>query len=120
MQLQLDERTEPDAIDESVTYPCLFDCSRDWSGSPNTLMVRITQTSSTILIAMLRTHWWGLCSLFLFYGLNKAWGVWRTGVQRALVDTYTWLAGSFFVFASISGYQNVGAATTMQYWSPAS
>ena len=39
----------------------------------NTLMVRITQTSSTILIAML---------------LN--------GVQRALVDTYTWLAGIVF------------------------
>ncbi len=53
MQLQLDERSEPDAIDESVAYPCLFDCRRDWSGSQNTLMVRITQTSSTILIAML-------------------------------------------------------------------
>ncbi|MDU7372417.1 MAG: DMT family transporter [Klebsiella michiganensis] len=44
----------------------------------NTLMVRITQSASTILIAML---------------LNS------------LV--------SFFVFASISGYQNVGAATTI-------
>ncbi len=83
-------------------------------------MVRITQTSSTILIAMLLNHWWGLCSLFLFYGLNKAWRGWRTGVQRALVDTYTWLAGIVFVFASISGYQNVGAATTIAYWSPAS
>ncbi|MBW6087804.1 DMT family transporter [Escherichia coli] len=41
-------------------------------------------------------------------------GVWRTGVQRALVDTYTRACWDrFFVFASISGYQNVGAATTI-------
>ncbi len=55
----------------------------------------------------------GLCSLFLFYGLNKAWRGLANCVQRALVDTYTRLAGIVFCLASISGYQNVGAATTI-------
>ncbi|EEX2603194.1 DMT family transporter [Escherichia coli] len=58
----------------------------------NTLMVRITQTSSTILIAML---------------LNSLVGI-------VLFVSILWFKqGSFFVFASISGYQNVGAATTI-------
>ncbi len=69
---------------------------------------------------MLLNSLWGLCSLFLFYGLNKAWRGLATGVQRALVDTYTRLAGIVFFFASISGYQNVGAATTIAVLSPAS
>jgi hypothetical protein len=37
----------------------------------------------------------------------------RAGLNGTLVDADPWAAGSFFVFASISGYQNVGAATTI-------
>lgn len=80
----------------------------------NTLMVRITQTSSTILIAMLLNSLVGIVLfvsiLLMKYGLAGA---------RELVSTVTWwtlipgLLGSFFVFASISGYQYVGAATTI-------
>lgn len=63
----------------------------------NTLMVRITQTSSTILIAMLLNS---LVGIVLFVSIlwfkTRHGGVWRTGVQRALVDTYTRLAGIVF------------------------
>ncbi|STJ18533.1 inner membrane protein [Escherichia coli] len=80
----------------------------------NTLMVRITQTSSTILIAMLLNSLVGMCSLFLFYGLNKAWrGLANWCPACAGGHLYLACLGSFFVFASISGYQNVGAATTI-------
>lgn len=63
----------------------------------NTLMVRITQTSSTILIAMLLNSLVGIVLFvsILWFKQGMA-GVWRTGVQRALVDTYTWLAGIVF------------------------
>ncbi len=44
-------------------------------------------------------------------GLSRR-GFRRAGRQRALVDVIPGL-GSFFVFASISGYQNVNAATTI-------
>lgn len=80
----------------------------------NTLMVRITQTSSTILIAMLLNS---LVGIVLFIGIllikNGMAGV------NELVSTVKWwtlipgLLGSFFVFASINGYQHVGAATTI-------
>lgn len=63
----------------------------------NTLMVRITQTSSTILIAMLLNSLVGIVLFvsILWFKQGMA-GFWRTGVQRALVDTYTWLAGIVF------------------------
>ena len=80
----------------------------------NTLMVRITQSSSTILIAMLLNSLVGIVlfagSLLVKHGL--------AGFSE-LASTVCWwtlipgLLGSFFVFASISGYQNVGAATTI-------
>lgn len=80
----------------------------------NTLMVRITQASSTILIAMLLNSLVGIV-LFVSILLIKQ-GV---GGFQELVGSVKWctlipgLLGSFFVFASISGYQNVGAATTI-------
>lgn len=80
----------------------------------NTLMVRITQTSSTILIAMLLNS---LVGIVLFVSILLV----RYGLAGAseLVAAVKWwtlipgLLGSFFVFASISGYQYVGAATTI-------
>lgn len=80
----------------------------------NTLMVRITQTSSTILIAMLLNS---LVGIVLFVSILLI----KNGVAGfgELVHQVRWwtlipgLLGSFFVFASISGYQYVGAATTI-------
>ena len=74
----------------------------------NTLMVRITQTSSTILIAMLLNSLVGI----LWFKQGMA------GFGELVSSVRWWtlipgLLGSFFVFASISGYQNVGAATTI-------
>ena len=80
----------------------------------NTLMVRITQSSSTILIAMLLNSLVGIV-LFVSILLIKN----GFGGFAELAATVRWwtiipgLLGSFFVFASISGYQYVGAATTI-------
>lgn len=80
----------------------------------NTLMVRITQNASTILIAMLLNSLVGIV-LFISILLIK-FGL--SGVNE-LVSAVKWwtllpgLLGSFFVFASINGYQHVGAATTI-------
>lgn len=80
----------------------------------NTLMVRITQSSSTILIAMLLNSLVGIVLfvsvLLIKHGLG--------GFQELVANVKWWtlipgLLGSFFVFASISGYQYVGAATTI-------
>ncbi len=80
----------------------------------NTLMVRITQTTSTILIAMLLNS---LVGIVLFVSI--LWFKQGMAGFGELVSSVRWwtlipgLLGSFFVFASISGYQNVGAATTI-------
>ena len=80
----------------------------------NTLMVRITQTSSTILIAMLLNS---LVGIVLFVSI--LWFKQGMAGFGELVSSVRWwtlipgLLGSFFVLASISGYQNVGAATTI-------
>lgn len=80
----------------------------------NTLMARITQTSSTILIAMLLNS---LVGIVLFVSI--LWFKQGMAGFGELVSSVRWwtlipgLLGSFFVFASISGYQNVGAATTI-------
>ncbi|HAZ55126.1 MAG TPA: hypothetical protein DCY50_09045 [Franconibacter helveticus] len=80
----------------------------------NMIMVRITQSASTILIAMLLNS---LVGIVLFTGIL----LFRNGLAgfSELAATVRWwtvipgLLGSFFVFASISGYQYVGAATTI-------
>lgn len=80
----------------------------------NTLMVRITQAASTILIAMLLNSLVGIVIFVTMLLLRQ--GV--AGFQELALSVKWWtlipgLLGSFFVFASISGYQNVGAATTI-------
>lgn len=80
----------------------------------NMLMVRITQNASTILIAMLLNSLVGIV-LFVSILLIK-YGA--AGFQELAGSVKWWtlipgLLGSFFVFASISGYQYVGAATTI-------
>ncbi|MBX8918877.1 DMT family transporter [Klebsiella michiganensis] len=80
----------------------------------NTLMVRITQSASTILIAMLLNSLVGIVIFVTILLLKHG----AAGFQELAVRVKWWtlipgLLGSFFVFASISGYQNVGAATTI-------
>ncbi|HGL6356414.1 TPA: DMT family transporter [Citrobacter amalonaticus] len=80
----------------------------------NTLMVRITQTSSTILIAMLLNSLVGIVLFVSILWFKQ--GMAGFGELAASVRWWTLipgLLGSFFVFASISGYQHVGAATTI-------
>ncbi|EBP4181200.1 DMT family transporter [Salmonella enterica subsp. diarizonae] len=80
----------------------------------NSIMVRITQTSSTILIAMLLNSLVGIVLFVTILWLKQG----AAGFGELLASVRWWtlipgLLGSFFVFASISGYQNVGAATTI-------
>ena len=80
----------------------------------NTLMVRITQSASTILIAMLLNSLVGIVIFVTILLLKHG----AAGCQELAISVKWWtlipgLLGSFFVFASISGYQNVGAATTI-------
>lgn len=80
----------------------------------NSIMVRITQTSSSILIAMLLNSLVGIVLFVTILWFKQ--GV--AGFGELFVSVRWWtlipgLLGSFFVFASISGYQNVGAATTI-------
>lgn len=80
----------------------------------NTLMVRITQSVSTILIAMLLNSLVGIVIFVTLLLLRQ--GV--AGFHELALNVKWWtlipgMLGSFFVFASISGYQTVGAATTI-------
>ncbi|WP_427097457.1 DMT family transporter [Klebsiella variicola] len=83
----------------------------------NTLMVRITQSASTILIAIIAMLLNSLVGIVIFVTmLLLRQGV--AGFQELALSVKWWtlipgLLGSFFVFASISGYQTVGAATTI-------
>lgn len=56
----------------------------------NSIMVRITQTSSTILIAMLLNSLVGIVLFVTIYGLRRA------GRQRSLVDIDPRFAGVIF------------------------
>ncbi len=72
----------------------------------NTLMVRITQSASTILIAMLLNSLVGIVIFVTMLLLRQ--GV--AGFQELALSVKWWtlipgLLGSFFVFASISGYR---------------
>ncbi|ABF03930.1 conserved hypothetical protein [Shigella flexneri 5 str. 8401] len=115
MQLQLDERTGTgrDWMNQSLTLAFLIAAGIGLVVQ-NTLMARITQTSSTILIAMLLNS---LVGIVLFVSI--LWFKQGMAGFGELVSSVRWwtlipgLLGSFFVFASISGYQNVGAATTI-------
>jgi bacterial/archaeal transporter family-2 protein len=80
----------------------------------NLLMVRITVSSSTVLIALVVNSGVGL--VLLLSALIARSGV--DGVAEALQSFKPWyivpgLLGSLFVFASILGYQRVGAAVTI-------
>ncbi|NLS20824.1 EamA-like transporter family protein [Rhizobium sp. P40RR-XXII] len=80
----------------------------------NALMVRITQSVSTVLITLVINSSVGLTALLVILisrngmaGLTEAAGAIR---PWALLPG---LLGSFFVFAGILGYQRLGAAPTI-------
>lgn len=80
----------------------------------NLLMVRITESVSTVIITLVINSVVGL--MFLLAILLYRNGV--AGIGEAFNAARYWfllpgLLGSFFVFAGIMGYQKVGAAVTI-------
>ncbi len=80
----------------------------------NLLMVRITQSVSTIVITLVANSAVGLA--LLVSTLLARNGI--AGITEALGAARWWwlvpgLLGSYFVFAGIMGYQRVGAAATI-------
>ena len=80
----------------------------------NTLMVRITQSVSTVLITLVINSSVGLTALLLILVSRKG----LAGLVEAADAVRPWallpgLLGSFFVFAGIWGYQRLGAAPTI-------
>lgn len=80
----------------------------------NLLMVRITLSASTVLVALVINSAVGLTLLLSLLLLRNGPG----GVAEAVSALRAWaflpgLLGSFFVFAGILGYQRLGAAPTI-------
>lgn len=80
----------------------------------NLLMVRITQSVSTVLIALVINSTVGLTGLALLLLARNG----LAGFIEAAAALKAWallpgLLGSFFVFAGLLGYQRIGAAPTI-------
>ena len=80
----------------------------------NALMVRITQSASTVLIALVINSSVGLSALLAILISRNG----LAGLAEAVGAIRPWallpgLLGSFFVFAGILGYQRLGAAPTI-------
>ncbi|WP_395675114.1 DMT family transporter [Inquilinus sp.] len=80
----------------------------------NLLMVRITLSASTVLVALVLNSAVGLTLLTSLLLFRNGPG----GVAEAVSALRSWaflpgLLGSFFVFAGIFGYQRLGAAPTI-------
>jgi transporter family-2 protein len=80
----------------------------------NLLMVRITLSASTVLVALVINSAVGLTALLGLLLIRNGPG----GVVEAVSALRPWailpgLLGSFFVFAGILGYQRLGAAPTI-------
>jgi len=80
----------------------------------NILMVRITQSASTVLITLVVNSSVGLTALLLLLLARRG----TAGLAEAIGAIRPWallpgLLGSFVVFAGIWGYQRLGAAPTI-------
>ncbi|MQB42636.1 DMT family transporter [Rhizobium sp. ICMP 5592] len=80
----------------------------------NILMVRITQSVSTVLITLVVNSSVGLTALLLLLLARRG----TAGIVEAIGTIRPWallpgLLGSFVVFAGIWGYQRLGAAPTI-------
>ncbi|KVO54094.1 DMT family transporter [Burkholderia stagnalis] len=80
----------------------------------NALMARITASSSTVLIALVMNSVVGLVLLAaLLFARSGAAGFGEIARSFRAWSLLPGLLGSFFVFASLTGYQRFGAATTI-------
>ena len=80
----------------------------------NLLMVRISESASTILIALVINSSVGLLLLMaLLFAKNGASALAEVTGNFRLWMLLPGLLGSFFVFSGIFGYQKLGAATTI-------
>jgi transporter family-2 protein len=80
----------------------------------NTLMVRMNETASTTLIILVTNSAVGLGALTTLLLTKSGFA----GFIEIIAEFRVWsilpgLLGSFFVFASITGYQRLGAASTI-------
>lgn len=80
----------------------------------NLLMTRMSEGASSTLVALVTNSAVGLIALTALLALRG--GV--SGLAEVLVSLRPWsvlpgLFGSFFVFASLTGYQRLGAAATI-------
>lgn len=80
----------------------------------NLLMTKISNDATTVLIPLIMNSVVGLVALTLLL----VWRAGAAGVSEILHTFSPWkvlpgLLGSFFVFASIFGYQRIGAAATV-------
>ncbi|WP_186022226.1 DMT family transporter [Burkholderia gladioli] len=80
----------------------------------NTLMARITESASTVLIALIVNSSVGLAALLTLLAMRSG----KAGFGELAGALRGWglvpgLLGAFFVFASIHGYQRFGAGTTI-------
>lgn len=80
----------------------------------NILMAQITAGASTVLIALVMNSAVGLVALLiLLLGRSGLAGISETFGAVRIWSILPGLLGSFFVFASIVGYQRVGPAATI-------
>ena len=80
----------------------------------NSLMARITESASTVLIALIVNSSVGLAALLTLLAMRSG----KAGFGELAGALRGWglvpgLLGAFFVFASIHGYQRFGAGTTI-------
>ncbi|SMF44597.1 transporter family-2 protein [Pseudogulbenkiania subflava DSM 22618] len=80
----------------------------------NLLMVRMTESVSTVIITLVINSAMGLALLLGTLLARNGWA----GVSETIQAIRPWvvlpgLLGSFFVFAGIVGYQSVGASVTI-------
>ncbi|MEC8485310.1 MAG: DMT family transporter [Pseudomonadota bacterium] len=80
----------------------------------NILMVKVTEKSSTIIITLLLNSASGfILLLMLLYFKSGTFGI-TEALQKVSPSTLAMgLLGSFFVFAGILGYKNLGASSTI-------
>lgn len=80
----------------------------------NLLMVRITQSVSTVLITLVINSTVGLLGLAaLLLARNGIAGVMEAAAALRLWTLLPGLLGSFFVFAGLLGYEKIGAGPTI-------
>lgn len=80
----------------------------------NTLMARMTDASGSVLVTLITNSAVGLVALVSLLMLRTG----PAGFVEAFAGVRIWhllpgLLGAFFVFASITGYQRLGAAPTI-------